>query len=208
MRPEALSEAQYDALREVGSIGAGHAATALSQLVDHKVELGIPTLDLVAVDRIPTLFGGPESLTAAVYDRLLGDIGGSILFVLERSSALALVDLLHNREAGTTKSLGADEEALVAHASSIVISAYLAAVARLADINLLPGRPAFAFDMVGGILDAVAAEVGLRADSALLIRTEFRSDDTPSEENKIDAYLLFLPDPDGLEVLLGRLGMT
>ena len=127
--------------------------------------------------------------------------------MLDRSSALALVDLLRNRDVGTTRSLGADEEALITHSASVIISAYLAAIARLADLNLLPGRPAFAFDMLGGILEAVAMEIGLSADDAVVIKTEFLSDDAEKGEI-VDAYVLFLPDPPSLETLLGRLGVS
>ena len=208
MRLDTLSEIQYDALREVGSIGAGHSATALSQLVDHRVVLGVPTLEVLSVTEIPTLFGGPENLVAAVYDRLLGDMSGNILFMLDRPSALAFVDLLRNRDVGTTRSLGADEKALITHSASVIISAYLAAVAWLADLNVLPGRPAFAFDMVGGILEAVAMEIGLSADEAVVIKTEFLSDDAEEGEEIVDAYVLFLPDPPSLETLLGRLGVS
>lgn len=208
MRPDSLSELQYDALREVGSIGAGHAATALSQLVDHRIDLGVPTLELLAVTEIPTVFGGPEQLVAAVYTRILGDLGGSVLFVLDRSSALGLVDLLHNHRIGLTKSLGADEEALVTNAATILIAAYLASIGRLADLSVLPGRASMAFDMVGAILEAVAVEIGLTADDALVIRTEFVSDEASEGENSVDAYLFFLPDERSLETLLGRLGVS
>jgi chemotaxis protein CheC len=208
MRPESLTEIQHDALREVGSIGAGHAATALSQLVDHRIELGVPQLEVLAVTDIPSVFGGPEQLVAAVYDRVLGDIGGSMVFLANRESALALVDLMRNRTIGTTKSLGANEEALVGNAASILVAAYLASVGRLADLSILPGRGAFAFDMVGAILDAVAAEIGLVADEAIVIKTEFESDDAEPGEVTVDAYLLFLPDEAGLQALLERLGLA
>jgi chemotaxis protein CheC len=207
MKPDSLTEIQYDALREVGSIGAGHAATALSQLVDHRIELAMPSLDLLPVTEIPRIFGGPENLVAAVYHRILGDLSGSILFVMDRASALGLADFLRNRAKGATKSLGDAEQALVTHAASVIISAYLASVGRLADLNVLPGRPAFSFDMVGAILEVVAVDVGTWAEEALLLRTEFRSDEAETEEEIVDAYLLFLPDEASLDTLLGRLGV-
>jgi chemotaxis protein CheC len=200
---EKLSEMQLDALRETGSIGAGHAATALSQLVGHGIEIDVPTLEVVAIGAVPHVFGGPETLVGAVYMRLLGDLGGSMLFVAPRGSSLALVDLMRSRAIGTAKSFGADEEALVTHVAQILVSAYLAAIGRLADLNILPARPSFALDMAGAILEAVTTEIGMKAEAAVLQRTRFYDDDT-----SVDAYLFFLPDPDSLEVLLGRLGVA
>jgi chemotaxis protein CheC len=203
MRIDSLSEMQIDALRETGSIGAGHAATALSQLVGHAISIDVPMLEVVGIGDVPDLFGGPEALVAAVHVRLLGDLGGSMLFMAERSWALALVDLLRSREVGSARSYGADEEALLTHVASILMSAYLAAIGRLADVSILPARPSSALDMAGALMQAVTSAAAMHTDVALLLRTRFHDADT-----SVDAYLFFLPDPEALELLLGRLGVA
>lgn len=202
MKLSDLSELQIDALREVGNIGAGHAATALSQMVGKAIALTPPTLDLIPLWEIPRTLGGPEQLVGAVYSRLLGDIEGGMLFMAPRDASLALADLMHGREVGTSRSFGHDEEALVTHVGSILASAHLAAVARFTDLNVLPSNPAFALDMAGAILDQATAEVGLKGDTALLMRTTFSDADT-----SIEVVMFFLPDPDSLETMLGRLGV-
>jgi len=203
MRLDKLTEMQIDALRETGSIGAGHAATALSQLVGHAITIDVPTLEVVGIGDVPNLFGGPEALVAAVHVRLLGDLGGSMLFMAERSAALALVDLLRAREVGSARSYGADEEALLTHVASLLMSAYLAAIGRLADVSMLPARPSSALDMAGALMQAVTSAAAMHSDLALLLRTRFHDADTA-----VDAYLFFLPDPEALELLLGRLGLA
>lgn len=203
MRFESLTPLQLDALQEVGSIGAGHAATALSQLVDRPIGLEVPRVEIIDMHAVPHVLGGPERLVGAVYARLLGDISGGILFVAEKGGALALVDLLHGRNVGSATSFGHEEEALLRHAASILISAYLAAIARMADLDVLPSSPAMAFDMAGALIEAVIAEVGLVAEHAVLVRTSFLD-----EAKTVEAGLFFVPDPEGLEVLLGRLGVV
>src|SRR3989449_3125985 len=42
-----LKELQIDALREVANIGAGHAATALSQLTNRKIMISVPQINIV-----------------------------------------------------------------------------------------------------------------------------------------------------------------
>lgn len=203
MRIEHLSDMQIDALRECGSIGAGHAATALSQLVGQKIEIDVPTLEMVGIGDVPEIFGGPESLVAAVRSRLLGSLSGSMLFMAERSAALAVVDLMHAHVVGRAKSFGADEEAQFTHVAGILVSAYLAAIGRLADLSLLPARPSTALDMAGAIMQAVTSEAAQHSDVALLLRTRFHD-----EETSADAYLFFMPDAEGLDILLGRLGVA
>jgi len=203
VNPEHLSDFQIDALRELGSVGAGHAATALSQLLDHMVEITVPEVRLIPVSDVAMVFGGAETLVGAVHCRLLGDIAGSMLFIAPRDALLALVDMLRCREIGSTKSMNAEEDALVTHCASILMSAYLAAVARMADVNLLPSIPSFAFDMMGAILEVVSLESGMKVDTAIVVLANFSD-----ERSAVEAALFFLPDPDSLEVLLGRLGIV
>lgn len=202
MDPRSLTAIQRDALGEVGSIGAGHAATALSQMLGMPVDIDVPDLQVLSLPEVPTVLGGPENLVGAVYSRLLGDLGGGLLFILERDAFLHLADLLRSRAPGTSKSLGAAEEATVTHAASVLLSAYLAAVARLTELSTLPGPPEFAFDMSGAILEGVTTQIGLKAETAILVLTRFS---TP--ETSVDAALFYLPDPDSLDVMLGRLGV-
>lgn len=202
MRPSQLSELQLDALREVGSVGAGHSATALSQLVGRPVGLTVPILEVVPVREVPKILGGQEELVGAVYARMLGDIEGGILFIAQRQASLLLIDLLQGKPLGDSKTFGHEEEALFTHAASVLISAYLAAVARLADLYLLPSKPSFALDMVGAILQMSTLELGMKAESAVLVRTAFCNDET-----QVEASLFFLPDPDSFDVILGRLGV-
>ena len=203
MRPQALTELQLDVLREVGSIGAGHAATALSQLVDRPVALQVPTIAVIDLSDVPYVFGGPSQVVCAVYARLLGDIGGGILFLSTEEAALSLVDLLRGNETGTTQNLDVDEEEVLSNATAILIAAYLAAIARMAGLNVLSAAPVLAFDMAGAILAAVASEVDMRAEQAVFVSTAFLD-----ENSSIDAALFFLPDPESLVTILGRLGMA
>lgn len=203
MRFDSMTPLQLDALREVGGIGAGHAATALSQLVDRPIALQVPTLEIVDVVDVPRAFGGPEQLVVAVYARLLGDLTGGVMFVAGREDVLALVDLLRGHEIGTAAVFGHDEEALLRHAATILISAYLSAIARLADLDVLPTSPVLAFDMAGALIEAVVTEVGLAAEQAVFVRASFIE-----ESATVAAGLLFVPSPSSFEVLLGRLGVA
>lgn len=203
MRPEDLTDLQLDAVRELGSVGAGHAATALSQILGHRVDISVPEVRLVPVSEVPMVFGGPESLVGAVFCRLLGDVEGGMLFIAPRDALLSLVDMLRNRPLGSSKSFGAEEEALTTHAASLLISAYLAAMARMADLNLLPSVPAFAFDMMGAVLEVATAEIGMKVDTAVLVLARFTE-----EHAAVDAALFYLPDPDSVDVVLGKLGVA
>ncbi len=203
MKPENLTDPQLDALREVGSIGAGHSATALSQLVDRPVVLEVPTIEVLDIVELPRVFGGTEQLVLGVYARMLRDVTGSVLFMIPRDAALTLVDLLHGRAVGTATEFGEDEEALLGNAAQVLVASYLAAIARLTGLDILPSGVSLAYDMAGALIEAVIAETGLFADAAVLVRTTFLDEDC-----RVEGALFFLPDQAGMATILARLGMA
>jgi len=88
-----LSPMQEDTLRELGNMGAGHAATALAQLIGRRVDIGIPEAGAMDVSRVAELIGG-DQVVAAVTARLLGESRGAMAVLLKRADAMALADLL------------------------------------------------------------------------------------------------------------------
>ncbi|PYO75720.1 MAG: hypothetical protein DMD67_10695 [Gemmatimonadetes bacterium] len=72
-----LKELQIDALREVANIGAGHAATALSQLTNRRIMISVPQINIARLEEVPDLLGNPQDVVAAVLMHMLGDLTGS-----------------------------------------------------------------------------------------------------------------------------------
>src|SRR5216684_8802113 len=67
-----LKELQSDALREVANIGAGHAATALSQLTNRRIMISVPQINIARLEEVPDLLGNPQDVVAAVLMHMLG----------------------------------------------------------------------------------------------------------------------------------------
>ena len=79
-----LKELQLDALREVANIGAGHAATALSQMTNHTIMIAVPEVNVRALEEVTDLVGRPDEVVAATGFRP----GAVSPFPLERVSAV------------------------------------------------------------------------------------------------------------------------
>src|SRR2546422_907575 len=80
-----LKELQIDALREVANIGAGHAATALSQLTNRKIMISVPQINIVRLEEVPDLLGNPQDVVTAVLMHMLGDLTGRTLLLFPES---------------------------------------------------------------------------------------------------------------------------
>lgn len=168
-----LSKEQIDALKEVGTIGAGHAANALSQMLGQKIMISVPEVKAISLKKIVELAGPPESLVAAIYMKLMGDTSATALLIFSRKSAFTLVDILMKRPAGQTKFLKEIDSSALKEVGNILVGAFLTALNEFLNILLIPTVPLLAYDMVGAILEALAIEFGEDADSIVCIQTEF-----------------------------------
>src|SRR2546429_4026724 len=102
-----LKELQIDALREVANIGAGHAATALSQLTNRRIMISVPQINIVRLEEVPDLLGTPQDVVAAVLMHMLGDLTGRTLLLFPESMARRGCVMLISRPGRSTAAAAA-----------------------------------------------------------------------------------------------------
>lgn len=198
-----LSALQLDALREVGNVGAGNAATALSQIINRKIDMTVPQVAILPLGDVPDVVGGPEIMVAGVYLRVFGPAPSSILFLLPRESAFALVDMLMGRERGLTDHLDSMDESALLEIGNILAGAYLNALSFFTKFTLLPSIPALAMDMAGAILSVILSQLGQMGDHALVIETEFSTEG----DGGVKGHFFLIPDPGSLGTILAAIGV-
>ncbi len=198
-----LSEIQLDALREVGNIGAGNAATALSKLINRRITMSVPKASIIPLDAVHRLVG-PETPVWAIYLQMEGDLHGHLLFLLPAERAVVMVDLLMGRPAGTTVEIDEMAESALGEVGNILTSNYLIAMGNFVHFDLHPTPPLTANDMAGAVIDTVIAQLAARTDSVLALETEL----SVTEANGLVGYLFMFPTPDELPKILGALGLS
>lgn len=197
-----LSSIQLDALKEIGNVGAGNSATALSQLINRKIDMTVPQIAIMPLGDVPDVVGGPDAMVAGVFLRVYGPAPSSILFLLPRDSAFALVDMLMGREQGHTTSLSSMDESALMEIGNILAGAYLNALSHFTKLTLLPSIPALAMDMAGAILSVILIQLGEMGDHALVIETEFTT-----ENDGVKGHFFLIPDPGSLGTILSAIGV-
>lgn len=198
-----LNDVEMDVLKEVGNIGAGNAATVLSTMLGQRIQMTVPSVNLVPLTQVPEAVGGAELEMVGVCLGVTGDAPGTILFMLPVSSAAMLVDKLMTRAPGTTKSFGDMERSALGEMTNILTGAYLQALGELANIVLHSTVPALAIDMAGAILTTILTEVGRLGDYAFLIVTDFLLDGNKG----VKGHFFLVPDPEALVTILKALGV-
>ncbi len=190
-----LTDSQLDALKEVGNIGAGHGATALSQLLGKKIHITVPKANVLPLSEIPKLVGDPNTLVAGLTLSILGDATGKIVLLFPRDSALHLADLLLKQPVGTSKILTEMGHSAIKEAGNILTGAYLSALNEFLGMLLLISVPTLAFDMAGALLASMTQGM---EDSTKVICIETKFIDA---NEVIGGYFILVPDAVSLRAI-------
>jgi len=193
-----LTAEQMDALTEVGNIGAGHAATALSQLIKKKIMISVPEVKVIELSEVETLLGDSNKLVAGIVMNVLGDLTAKILLLLTRESALSLADMLLQKEVGSSKVLSEVGNSAIKETGNIVAGAYMNALNEFLGVMLLPSVPNLVFDIASAILSSLSDGFEGMSSKILSVETQF----SEANDKVINGYLLLIPDTPSIGVLL------
>ncbi|HEY8889422.1 MAG TPA: chemotaxis protein CheC [Clostridium sp.] len=194
-----LSPVQLDVLQEVGNIGAGNAATALSDLLNEKVDMSVPKVSIVPFDDIFSKIG-VEEVVVGVIVRVLGDIPGNILFTLEKDVALNIISRLIGEQQEQITELGSSA---LGEIGNIIASSFMNAISKLTNLEVRPSVPAVTLDMMAAILSTTYIESGQFDEYVLDLETNFLQ-----ENQKIRGHFYYVPMPGSLEKILNSLGVN
>ena len=201
---EHIGSLEFDVLREIGNIGAGNATTALSQMVNSKIDMKVPKVELLEFKELSDIVGGAESLVVGILLTLEGDVDGMMMFMMDKWSARHIVDLLMSRDTNELDLEEFSEMDLSAlqEIGNIIAGAYLSSLSQLTSMTITSSVPYMSIDMAGAILSVPAIEFGKVSDKALLIQSQFGE-----EEKKVNGYFILIPSMNSYEKIMSSLGL-
>jgi chemotaxis protein CheC len=197
-----FADFQMDVLKEVGNIGAGHAATALSTMLNKPVDMKVPKVNILAFEDIPSSIGGSEQVVIAIYLRVIGEAPGHMFFILAQNSAKNLLHHMAGIEVMNEQGFSDMQLSALQEIGNILAGSYLSSLADFTHLSLTPTVPSIAIDMAGAIVSYGLIHFGLMGDHALLIDTHFLQG-----TNEVEGHFFFIPDPDSFGKIFGALGV-
>ncbi|MBQ1749143.1 MAG: chemotaxis protein CheC [Lachnospiraceae bacterium] len=197
-----LNEMYVDVLREIGNIGAGNATTAVSQMLNTKIEMNVPIVKLLPVEEIGSVMGDEEQTIVGIFLGVEGDINGSMMFLMDMTSARQMVNRLMMRDPDYAGDFDEMDQSAIREIGNIIASSYLSALSGLTGLYISPTVPFLAVDMAAAILSVPAVQFGMMGDQALLIETEF------GDDKKFSGYYILMPEEDSYEKILTSLGIS
>jgi len=196
-----LNEMYLDVLKEIGNIGAGNATTAISNMLNLKIDMSVPQAELLPVEQITTAIGAEEEVIVGILLGVELDIDGSMMFLMDMTSAHHLVNRLMMRDYDYMEDFDEMDLSAIKEVGNIIASSYLSALSGLTNLTISPTVPFVAIDMAAAILSVPAVQFGLQGDNALMIKTKF------DDDLEMNGFFILMPEEESYQKILKALGL-
>ena len=191
-----IDNQQLDMLKEMGNIGASHAATSLSQMLMSEIDMTVPQVAVIDISQINQYFD--EEICAMVVFEIQGEIepAGYIVCHIPQLSAIRLTNTMLGSIDEDREFSELDKSAII-EIGNIMISHFLDATAELLGVVMLPSPPMMSIDMALAAFENILAQVAVDINEIILFSTELKS-----IHNNIQSTIIMLPQEDTLKDIL------
>ena len=179
-----FNEMELDALKELGNIGAGHAATSLSQLLNRTIEISVPKVNIVEItDTLKALNRKPDEVITTVVTGLndIDKVVGFLLFIFPNNIDKKIAEIMM-----------VDEEmcdSALTEIGNILASSFCDALAEFLNIVLMPTPPNLVKDYILSILDELLAQIATKSNYLIIFRTQLKD-----ESNVVELDIILVPN--------------
>ncbi len=197
-----LNSMQIDALREIGNIGSGNAASSLSDMLGKPVDISVPNVRFLDFNEGVKSLGGPEQPLVGLLLSLSGDVTGMIMFLLHKEFAHMVLNSLCGTSIGENFEIDDMSESAIREVGNIMAASYANAIGALTNLEINISVPSLCVDMAGSILSVPAIYYANIGDRILFIEDKFIQDGVA-----FDSQILLIPEVDSLEKIMKSLGL-
>lgn len=199
---EEVNELYMDVLKEIGNIGSGNATTAIASMLDLRLDMKVPKVELLSFQEFGSAISEEEETIVGIYLGLEQDVEGSMMFLMKMDGAHYLVNRLMGRDPEYREEFSEMDLSAIKEIGNIIAGSYLSALSGMTNLTISPTVPYVAIDMAAAILSVPACMFGQYGDNALLIETEF------GDDMMIEGYFILLPELDSYDKILTSLGIA
>lgn len=197
-----LSDMHIDALREIGNIGSGNAASSLAMLLADQVDISVPVVRIEDYEQVIEELGGPEQMIVGLLLCLEGDVNGMIMFLLHQNFANTLLTSMLGEEPPNVGEMDEMSYSALQEVANIMAASYVNAIAELTGFSINITVPSMCVDMLGAILSVPAIHYANISDKIIYIEDKFSGKDLNAPN-----HILLIPDVESLNKIMTSLGI-
>ncbi|MFX1257352.1 MAG: chemotaxis protein CheC [Promethearchaeota archaeon] len=205
-----LTPEQEDMLKEVGNIGSGNAVTALSRLIQKKIDVSLTNVGIISFDNLPNQFGGPTEKICGIFSQIEKTSQSTIFQVFEMRPLMNLIASLAGNKSKIEPNKVQSKEDLddfaistITEMGHILAGHYASALADLMGTKIMIDVPEFALSDAGALGEFLSKELKSISTFVILIKTSIKIVDL-----KLNGVFFFIPDLNTLYNFFRRLGIA
>ena len=195
-----ISREDLNQLQSIANTGAANAAESLSKIISTRVDLSIPEVRLLPTEKIPSQIGEIDNVYIGVMLSIIGNVTGTLLFVLKDHTAFQLIDILYGNTENEVQEIDEDGESALKELTNIIGSSVLNVFADKSSMDIKPSIPTIVHDYLQSIIDSILVMHNMSSDYAVLMDAAFFF-----EDDSIIGNLLLIPEADSLKIMLEKM---
>ncbi|OLS16173.1 MAG: chemotaxis protein CheY, partial [Promethearchaeota archaeon CR_4] len=199
-----FSPADLDIFSELGNIGAGHASNALSQMINKKVMIDVPIVNLATLDKIRPMFQKIGDTVTGTFSLVTKNVDANIVLMFSVQSIenilQIILDLPKPKKLKTATDVTENEQSAIQELNSILIGHYISALSNFLRVPIDPPKHHFFFEKTDAFF------TNLERDSekdvvSVIIETKMNVVGT----EPIIGYFIMIPTAQNLKDILKRI---
>lgn len=196
--PNATAEKKdLEIFLELGNIGAGHAATSLSEILQQQVEIDIPRIGTIPPNMLPKFYQSRNMPATAVYIHLMGDMECHFLFIFELPELKEITNLM-TRSITNQECESSMESSAIEELGNILVGSFLTAISNFTRLNLISTPPMLIGAPFDSIINDFMAKLASDSGDALVFDTCFKR----AGGYYAPTQLMIFPSPELRELLI------
>lgn len=190
-----LNGDQRDALGEIINIASGHAATALSQMLNKTVDMGVPTVGIKKFEEVSKRLGEDDEVVIATLINVLEGLSGSVLMIVKEKKSKEIASTL------LSGMMAEYDEAMLLSVfqeiGNILGNSYLNAMGDFLGLKMYSSVPFITVDMLFPIISSAYINANQDEDYILDIECTLTENDI-----EFDMNVFFILPPEALQIII------
>ncbi|MFX1255755.1 MAG: chemotaxis protein CheC [Promethearchaeota archaeon] len=200
-----ITQDHIDALQEIGNIGSGHAANALSELLNRRIDMSLPRFKLLTttdLSQVTWRDQAPENPLVVAALASQGDMVLNILVIFDEPTLCSLIRLIRS----DTKAVSLDKltslnQSILREVGNILALHYLTAISDFLNKKVIPAEPtSLKIESSETILASIATRSASDCSHVITVECDIFTSDM-----KLSPLVVLIPEEKTLEELLYQL---
>lgn len=166
-------EQKLEVLHELLASATHDASAAMCRWTDGLITLSLDEVREIPLENVCSELNLGDDLLTMVVLSLDGDIGGEMILTFDERNGRRLAASLLNRPISDGREWSELEKSALTETGNILGCAYMNAVTRLINKELVPSAPYFIQDYGASVIQQAVMAQAIAADSVLICRTGF-----------------------------------